>query len=97
VAKTTLYHLFKAGTAEGRAQAMPTQNIARDHEDNMQTAAKHIKSEFLIIVGQDDRIVSPAPAIEFAKVKDAQILILDSGCGHGEPRCQPETLAKTVR
>jgi homoserine O-acetyltransferase len=83
--------------SQRQAQAMLTHNIARDYEDNMQVAANRVKSEFLIIVGKDDRIVSPNPAIEFAKIKDAQILILDSGCGHGEVRCQPDVLAKTVQ
>ncbi|WP_299079771.1 alpha/beta fold hydrolase [uncultured Paraglaciecola sp.] len=79
-----------------QAQAMIKHNIARNLQNDMQQAAKAIKSKVLIIVGKDDRVVTPAPALAFAKMLKAQTLILDNGCGHGEPWCEADTFAKTV-
>ena len=41
-----------------------------------------MKDTVLVIVDKDDHTVTPGPAIEFARLLGAKLLILDDGCGH---------------
>jgi pimeloyl-ACP methyl ester carboxylesterase len=50
----------------------------------------------LIIVGDDDRVVTPQPARAIASLIDAQMLELDEDCGHGDPWCAPDIFAQAV-
>ena len=79
-----------------QAEAMISQNIARDFSNDMQKAAAQIKTKFLIVVGEDDRVVTPQPAREFAALIGASIVELDEDCGHGDPWCAPDTFAHVV-
>ena len=80
-----------------QAEAMIGHNIARDFDDDLQRAAERVESEFLIIVGTDDRIVTPQPARDFAALIDAQLVELDEDCGHGEPWCAADEFSTLVR
>lgn len=79
-----------------QAEAMISHNIAHDFDNDMKKAAAQIETQFLIIVGEDDRVVTPQPAIEFGKMIGATLLELDEDCGHGEPWCAPDTFALAV-
>ncbi len=80
-----------------QAEAMISHNIARDYDDELNQAAEHVKSEFLIIIGADDRVVTPQPSRDFAALIDAQLVVLDEDCGHGDPLCAPEEFSTLVR
>jgi homoserine O-acetyltransferase len=79
-----------------QAEAMINHNIARDFNNDLQIAAAQIKTQFLIVIGEDDRIVTPQPAQEFAVLVDATVLVLDEDCGHGDPWCAPGAFADAV-
>ncbi len=80
-----------------QTEAMLSHNIARDFDNNMELAVKHIKAKFLIIIGADDRVVTPEPALNFAKLANAELLVLDKDCGHGDPWCAPNEFANAVK
>ncbi len=80
-----------------QAEAMISHNIARDFDNDLQQAALQVKSDFLIIVGTDDRVVTPQPARDFANMIDAQFIELDEDCGHGEPWCAADEFASLIR
>ena len=80
-----------------QAEAMISHNIARDVDDDLDQAADLVKSKFLIIVGADDRIVTPQPAKDFARLIDAQFIELDEDCGHGDPWCALDEFSTLVR
>jgi homoserine O-acetyltransferase len=80
-----------------QAEAMINHDIGRDFGNDLRQAADRIESEFLIIVGADDRVVTPQPARDFAALIDAQLIELDEDCGHGDPRCAPDEFATLVR
>ena len=80
-----------------QAEAMIGHDIARDFDNDLRQAAERIESEFMIIIGADDRIVTPRPARDFAALIDAQLIELDEDCGHGDPRCAPGEFATLVR
>jgi homoserine O-acetyltransferase/O-succinyltransferase len=79
-----------------QAEAMIEHNIARDFDNDWQKTAAQIKTEFLIIIADDDRVVTPQPARQFATLIGASVLELDEDCGHGAPWCAPEVFAQAV-
>ena len=80
-----------------QAEAMIGHNIARDFGDDLERAAERIATKFLIIVGADDRIVTPQPSIDFAPLIDAQLIIMDEDCGHGAAWCAADEFSTLVR
>lgn len=80
-----------------QAEAMIEHNIARNFDNDWQKTAAQIKTEFLIIIADDDRVVTPQPARKFAALIGANVLELDEDCGHGDPWCAPEVFAQAVR
>lgn len=79
-----------------QAQAMMTHNIARGVNDDMTTAAKKIDGKLLIVVGEDDRVVTPEPVIALATLTDATLVKLDKDCGHGDPWCDESGFSKAL-
>ena len=79
-----------------QAEAMISHNIARDYDNDLEKAAGVIKAPFLIIVGEDDRVVTPGPALQFAPLIDAKVVVMDEDCGHGDPWCAPDKFADAV-
>lgn len=79
-----------------QAEAMISHNIARDFNNDLQKAAARIKTQFLIVLGADDRVVTPQPAREFGALIGASILELDEDCGHGDPWCASDAFADAV-
>ena len=82
---------------ERQAEAMIGHNVAREYDNDLSKAAGRVKSDFLIIVGADDRVVTPEPAMDFAALIDAQLVVLDEDCGHGEPWCAQDEFSTLVR
>lgn len=80
-----------------QAEAMIDHDIARDFNNDLQKAAQRVESEFLIIVGADDRVVTPQPAKDFARLIDAQLIELDEDCGHADPWCAADEFSTLVR
>ncbi|MGQ8365539.1 alpha/beta fold hydrolase [Glaciecola sp. 1036] len=86
----------KAWNQIRQTQAMLTHNIAMDFNNDMSLAASKVKGEFLIIVGADDRVVTPQPAREFADLIDANFIELDKDCGHADPWCDASTFSNAL-
>ena len=79
-----------------QAQAMMTHNIARNLNDDMAVAAQQIRGKLLIVVGADDRVVTPEPVIALATLTDATLVTLDKDCGHGDPWCDESGFSKAL-
>jgi len=58
------------------------QDISKQYNGSLKEAASHIQAKMLIIASQQDRTVSPGPAIEFSKLLPARLLVLDTELGH---------------
>ncbi|MEL7296233.1 MAG: alpha/beta fold hydrolase [Pseudomonadota bacterium] len=80
-----------------QAEAMNTHNVARDFDNDMTKAAARVSSDLLIIVGTDDRVVTPEPAKAFATLTEAALIEFDKDCGHGEPGCNAAAFNEAVR
>jgi homoserine O-acetyltransferase len=65
-----------------QAAALEHFDIAKDYNGSLKEAAAHVKAKMLIITSAQDHIVNPAPAIEFAKLTGAKLVIINSDAGH---------------
>jgi homoserine O-acetyltransferase len=66
------------------------------HGGSMADAAKKVKAKTLVIPSKQDHMVNPAPALEFAKLLNAKVVLLDSECGHLAPSCEGNTVSTAV-
>jgi homoserine O-acetyltransferase/O-succinyltransferase len=66
------------------------------HGSSIYGAANAIKARVLIIVGAQDHMVNPIPALGFAKLIHAQTLVLDSDCGHLAPSCEMQKVSPVI-
>lgn len=63
---------------------------------SLQTAAESIKASFLIIVGSQDLIVNPVPAIQFADKYNFKKFVFENNCGHLSPGCEFEKFKEVI-
>lgn len=66
-----------------QAEAMIGHDVTGGQDATLANAAKRVRSEMFVIVGADDYVVTPRPALEFATLAGARSLVLDADCGHG--------------
>ena len=88
--------IAKTWDQQRQAEAMIGHNIAREFGDDLHKAAAVTNTQFLIIVAEDDRVVTPQPALEFAIEVGAAVIEMDEDCGHADPWCAPDTFAEAV-
>jgi len=81
-------HGFDANNWIRQAQAMMGNDVSRPFGGDMRKAAAAVKARVLVIVGLQDHMVNPQPALAFARLLQSHTLELDSDCGHLAPDCQ---------
>jgi len=89
-------HGFDANNWIRQAQAMMGNDVSRPFGGDMSKAAAGVKARALVIVGLQDHMVNPQPALAFAQLLQAPTLELDSDCGHLAPDCQAAKVDATV-
>ncbi len=77
-------------------QAMMAHDIYAPFGGSMERAAAAARAKFLVIVSARDHMVTPGPAMEFAKASGAQLLVLDSPCGHVATGCELPKVAAAI-
>jgi len=77
-------------------EAIMALDVSAPFEGSMERAAAATKAKVLVIPAMKDRAVNPAPALEFARMVHAQVLELDSDCGHLSPGCESQKVNHTV-
>lgn len=86
---------FDANDWLAQLDAIDHHDIA--HGSSMEDAARRIKARVLIVNAAQDHMVSPEPALDFAKLIGAKTIVLQSDCGHLAPGCEAATLDPAVR
>jgi homoserine O-acetyltransferase len=81
-------HGFDANNWIRQAQAMMGHDVSRPFGGDMAKAAAAVKARSLVVVGLQDHMVNPAPALAFARLLHARTLPLDSDCGHLVTDCE---------
>jgi homoserine O-acetyltransferase len=79
-----------------QAQAMMGLDVSAPFGGSMERAAAAVKAPMLIIVDAHDHMVTPGPALDFAKLKQAQTLVLENDCGHLGPGCEQAKVAAAI-
>jgi len=84
---------FDANNYIREGEAMLSTDVSDVFGGDMKKAAAAVKAKMLIIVADQDHMVTPEPAEEFAKYTGAPVYHLEGKCGHLSSSCQSrETL-----
>ena len=70
-----------------QVEAMMSMDVSQDFGHSLDRAAAAVKARALIIVSRYDHVVTPQPALDFAALLHAQVIELDSDCGHSVAEC----------
>lgn len=86
-------------TMEDRAvqlRAMITHDVSRRFDGSLEKAASVVEARVVNVVGLQDHMVTPQPAIRFAALLGAESIELDNHCGHMATLCDPERFVRAV-
>jgi homoserine O-acetyltransferase len=87
---------FDANDKIRQAQAMMALDVSRDFGGSMERAAAAVKAKTFVIVSRFDHVVTPGPALEFARLLRSATLELDNDCGHLAPSCDAQRVNQAV-
>ncbi len=79
-----------------QSQAMMALDVSQPFGGSMQKAAAAVKAKVFVISSKNDLTVTPQPAIDFAHLLNARLLILDDDCGHQAPGCESKTIVPAI-
>ncbi len=71
-------------------------DVSKAFGGSMETAVNAVKAKLLIVVNERDAMVTPGPALDFAKRGKATTLILEGPCGHRSTGCEEKTIAARI-
>jgi homoserine O-acetyltransferase len=77
-------------------QALLSADVAAPFGGSLQRAAAAVRARSLVIVNRQDHLVNPLPASEFANLLHAQLVELDSNCGHRVHSCELQRIGQLV-
>jgi homoserine O-acetyltransferase len=87
---------FDANDKIRQAEAMMALDVSSAFGGSMERAVAAVKARALVIVATSDHVVTPGPALDFARLLGAPTLALESDCGHMAPSCERETVNQAV-
>ncbi len=87
---------FDANDKIRQGQAMMALDVAGPFAGSMELAAATVKARVFVIVARLDHVVTPGPALAFAKLIHSQLLVLESDCGHMAPGCESQKVNQAV-
>ncbi len=70
-------------------EAMLAHDVARADGGDLARTARRVTASALVVVAEQDHMVNPEPSRAFARAMNAEIVSLDSACGHMVPNCDP--------
>lgn len=79
-----------------QAQAMMGHDVSKPFGGDMRKAAAAVHARNLIVVSLSDHMVTPYPALDFAKLLKTQTLELSDDCGHLAPGCEQAKVAAAM-
>jgi len=85
---------FDANDRLYQLEAMIHHDVA--HGGSIEEAAKRVHAKVLVVASEQDHMVNPGPALEFARLLGAKTLLLTSDCGHLAPGCEADKLNPAV-
>jgi homoserine O-acetyltransferase len=85
---------FDANDWRRQIHAMLVQDIGKG--DSLEGAAARVKARALVVSSRQDHMVNPIPAINFAPLIHAKLLILEGNCGHLATVCEASTVRPAI-
>jgi homoserine O-acetyltransferase len=87
---------FDANDKIRQDQAMMALDVSAPFGGSLERAAAVVKARVLVVVATQDHVVTPGPALEFARLLKAQVLTLAGDCGHQAPGCEAQKVNPAV-
>jgi homoserine O-acetyltransferase/O-succinyltransferase len=87
---------FDANDKIRQDQAMMALDVSAPFGGSMERAAAAVRARVLVIAATRDHVVTPGPALEFARMLKAQVLTLEGDCGHLAPGCESQKVNPAV-
>lgn len=94
--ETEYSRLMKPEDYLGGLNAMISQDIYKSADCNLKNVKNIIKADMLIVPAIQDHLVNPLSAIELSKELDAELVTLESDCGHMAIVCEAEKIKKAI-
>ena len=88
--------IFDSYNWAAQLKAMMSHDITKSFNGSIEEATKKVRTELFVIVSSSDLIVNPKPALEFAKLIDAESYVFENNCGHLAPGCEMATFMEIV-
>jgi homoserine O-acetyltransferase len=87
---------FDANDHIRQAEAMMGLDVSDAFSGSMERAAAAVKAKVLVIVNDTDHMVTPGPALDFARLLHADVLELNNDCGHLLLDCESKRVADRI-
>ena len=87
---------FDANDRVRQLRAMLGHDVSRAFGGSLDAAVKAMNAKLLVVVNERDAMVTPGPALEFAKRSKAPTLILKGDCGHRSTSCEEKTIGARI-
>ena len=87
----------KLGDFAAQSRALLAYDFARQAGADSMSAARRLSGRFLVVHSLDDRVVSAAPALAFARQFGLDSLLIRSGCGHGAFTCESRAVGSAIQ
>lgn len=88
--------VFDANNHIRQSEAMMALDVSDAFSGSMERAAAAVKAKVLVIVNDTDHMVTPGPALDFARLLHADLLELNNDCGHLLLDCEYTRVAERI-
>ncbi len=78
-------------------KAIIKHNVTVECEHTLEMLAQRFKGKALITIAKEDLMLSPIASVALAKMMNAELLELDTDCGHYAFACEKERISQAVR
>ena len=87
---------FDANDKVRQVEAMMALDVSAPFGGSLERAAARVKSKVFVVVARFDHVVTPGPALEFAQLLHAKVMVLEGDCGHLATACEANKLNPAV-
>ncbi len=78
-------------------RAMINHDVSKPFDGAIEKAAAAVRARMMVISAAEDHMVTPGPSFDFAKEVGAEVVLLESPCGHLAPGCEQDKVYGGVR
>ena len=78
-------------------QGMLSLDVSKGFGGSLERAAAAVKAKVLVIAARKDAVVTPGPALNFAKLINAKTVVLEGNCGHLATVCESSTVNTEIK